>query len=102
MSNIRRTLPFLYPDSLNYESDFAVQTLIIDNYSSSGYLYVPSAKRYVMPGQLSAIVNVPASETIEVVWQNPPNHTGQVTVGDMAIVVLNSDLLSPANGLPNL
>lgn len=100
--NIKQTLKVGYPYNLEYHSRFNVQTLIIDNLSSSGYLYVPSAKRYVMPGQISAIVNIPSSVDIEVLWQFPPNHSGQITDGDIMTVVLNSEWLSPANGLPEL
>ena len=85
-------------NSLDASINWYAQTLVIDNHSATGYLYVPSAGRYVAPLQMGAIVNIPSSQDINVVWQNPPNQGSAPSNGDLASITAYSIILHPANG----
>lgn len=94
--------PMSAPDALEYEGQWVAKCLVIDNYSATGWLFVPSARRYIPPNTFGRIVSVPSSLNVHVVWQAPANIDTSPTDGDQATVTAwNIELMESLYGGSN-
>ena len=98
LKEVKEVLTMASPDTIVTELPWLAQSLMVDNYSATGYLYIRACKRYVPPGAIGEILHIPASREVNVVWQNPPNVGAVPTAGDLATITAFADLVPLSGG----
>lgn len=86
------------PNALTNELPWLAQSVMVDNYSATGYIYVRACKRYVPPGKVGIILHIPASRELNIEWQNPPNVGAAPTANDLAVITAFADLIPFSGG----
>lgn len=98
LATLRQAFAMVAPANLSTELPWFAQSLVITNNSQTGYLYEPTSKTFVPPGENMQAIPISSSQDISVLWQQPANVTGGPSNGDTATVTAYNVSLSPSSG----